>query len=69
MPILVQSASASSMECVVSTIDDCFFWVATLEITSHMNRRATGSIPVDGSSKNITFGFPIQIILLLETFT
>jgi hypothetical protein len=39
-----------------------FFYVATLEITFHMNRLAFGSIPVEGSSKNIILGFPIMAI-------
>ena len=54
----MHKASASSIEWVVKTIQDYFFYVATLEITSHINLLATGSIPVDGSSKNITFGLP-----------
>ena len=52
MPILEQSASASSMECVVSTTArDC----AMREINAHMCRRVSGSIPVEGSSRNVTY--------------
>lgn len=58
----VQRASASSIEWVVSIIHDYFLIVATLEITFHINLLAPGSIPVLGSSKNITFGFPIILI-------
>jgi hypothetical protein len=56
MPILEQSASASSMECVVSTTArDC----AMREINAHMCRRVSGSIPVEGSSRNVTYtGWP-----------
>ncbi len=52
----VESASASSIECVVINIDDDLFTVDILEITSHMNLLAAGSIPVDGSSKNTIYG-------------
>lgn len=55
----VDRDSASSMEWVVRMIVDCFFSVAILEITFHMNLLAFGSIPVDGSSKNMIFGLPI----------
>jgi len=58
IPILVHRASASSIECVVKIIHDCFFYVATLEITSHINLLAPTSIPVLGSSRKIIFGFP-----------
>ena len=57
MPILVQRDSASSIECVVKTIEDSFFWIAVLDMTSHINLRASGSIPVEGSSKKMTLGF------------
>ena len=59
--ILVESASASSIEWVVRMIDASYF-VATDDITSHMNRRASGSMPLDGSSRRITGGFPIIAI-------
>jgi len=39
-----------------------FFYVATLEITFHINLRALGSIPVEGSSKKMILGFPIMAI-------
>ena len=52
----------TSIECVVKMIDDLFLSVEILEITSHMNLRAWGSIPVDGSSKKTIGGFPIIAI-------
>jgi len=39
-------------------IEDYFLSVEILEITFHMNLLASGSIPVEGSSKNITGGLP-----------
>jgi hypothetical protein len=36
--------------CVVSIMEHCLFWVAMRAMTFHMKRRATGSMPVDGSS-------------------
>jgi hypothetical protein len=39
-----------------------FLYVAILEITFHINLLASGSIPVDGSSKNTIGGFPIIAI-------
>lgn len=62
MPSLVDRASASSIECVVRMTVDCFLSVDILEITFHMNLLALGSMPVDGSSKNIMPGFPIIAI-------
>lgn len=62
IPILVDNASASSIEWVVNMIDDLFLSVDILEITSHINLLASGSIPVDGSSKNTIGGFPIIAI-------
>lgn len=59
MPIFVDKASASSIECVVKITVDCFFYVDILEITFHINLLAFGSIPVEGSSRNIMLGFPI----------
>ncbi len=58
IPILVHKASASSIKCVVRTMLEYFFLVAIRDITFHINLLASGSIPVDGSSKNITLGFP-----------
>ncbi len=48
IPNLVESAYASYIEWVVRRTVASFFWVATLEITFHIKRRALGSIPVDG---------------------
>lgn len=62
MPSRVASASASSMEWVVNRTVDCFFYVAILEIIFHINLRAFGSIPVEGSSRKITLGSPIIAI-------
>lgn len=59
MTNLVERASASSIEWVVRMIVDCLFYVATEEITFHINRRAAGSIPVDGSSRKRILGSPI----------
>ncbi len=47
---------------MVKIIVDCFFYVAILDMTFHINLRAFGSIPVEGSSKNIMLGFPIIAI-------
>ena len=60
MPILVQRASASSIECVVSTTVDCLRKVEMFEIIVHMNRLAWGSTPVEGSSKRTIGGLPIK---------
>jgi len=54
----VESASASSIECVVKITEDDLFTAEIRDITFHMNRLAAGSIPVDGSSKKIIEGFP-----------
>lgn len=62
IPNLVDKASASSMEWVVKITDENYLLVAIFEITSHMNLLALGSIPVDGSSKNIIGGFPSEAI-------
>lgn len=56
---LVDKASAYYIEWVVKIIVDCFRYVAIFDINFHMNLRAFGSIPVDGSSKNTILGFPI----------
>ena len=58
IPSFVQSTSASSITWVVKMILDCLLIVAIDDMTSHMNLLASGSIPVEGSSKNIVFGFP-----------
>lgn len=62
IPNLVDKAYASSIECVVRITVDCFFSVEIREITFHINLRALGSMPVEGSSKNRIFGFPIIAI-------
>lgn len=67
MPNLVDKAYASYIECVVSITVAFFFYVATLDITFHINLLALGSIPVDGSSKKIILGFPI-IAIATESF-
>ena len=51
---------------VITTLD-YLFYVDILEITSHMNRRASGSIPEEGSSKNIILGFP-NVAMAVESF-
>lgn len=56
---MVQRASASSIEWVVRIIEDYFLSVDILEITFHINLLASGSIPVEGSSKNTIGGLPI----------
>ena len=53
MAIRSQSKSASSRKCVVSTTV-VFLSAARRRITSHVNRRLYGSIPLVGSSKNAT---------------
>ena len=52
---LWQSASHSSMECEVSTTQR---FCMVDEMTSHMKRRASGSMPVDGSSSSTSGGSP-----------
>ena len=51
---------------VITTLD-YLFYVDILEILSHMNRRASGSIPEEGSSKNIILGFP-NVAMAVESF-
>lgn len=58
IPILVLSASASSILWVVNTTALVFFY-AILPTTDHMKRLDSGSIPADGSSKKIIGGLPI----------
>ena len=62
MPKRVDKASASYIEWVVKMMVDCFFYEAILEMIFHINLLALGSIPVDGSSKNMILGFPIIAI-------
>ena len=56
-PSLSQSISASSMECVVSTT--ALPRLAS-DIVLHSWRRAAGSSPVEGSSRYVTAGSPIN---------
>lgn len=65
--ILVERASASSMECVVKIIELCFLLVEILEITFHIYLLALGSIPVEGSSKKQMGGFP-SIAMATDNF-
>lgn len=58
MPTRCDSACTSSMECVVRMMEASFCSVAMREMTDHMNRRATGSTPVEGSSKKMIWGSP-----------
>ncbi len=53
---LLQSASHSSIECDVRTIE--FPWLNFFVKASQRHRRATGSTPVVGSSRNETEGSP-----------
>lgn len=46
-------------------IEDFFLSFEILEITDHMNLRASGSIPVEGSSKKTIEGLPIEINIIL----
>ena len=57
IPMRLHSASHSSIECDVSTMVRP---LVLAEMTSHMNRRASGSMPVDGSSSKTTAGSPIN---------
>ena len=58
MPILVESASASSIEWVVRITHDFGLSLVILETTFHINLLAAGSIPADGSSSRIIIGLP-----------
>ena len=57
IPILEQRASASSIECVVR-ITALVLSLAIWPTTRHINLRASGSIPADGSSSKIMGGLP-----------
>ena len=66
IPIFVESASASSIECVVRMTA----LVLLLEIsatTSHIKRLAVGSMPADGSSRRMMGGLP-TIAIATESF-
>jgi hypothetical protein len=67
MASLVERPYAYYIECVVRMMVDCFFYVAIFDITFHMNLRALGSIPVDGSSRKMIFGLPI-IAMATDSF-
>lgn len=58
IPILVDRASASSIECVDKIT--ALFLLAAFLITDHMNLRACGSIPAEGSSSKTILGLPIR---------
>ena len=62
IPILLQSVSASSMEWVVKITELCFLLTEILWITDHINLLASGSTPVEGSSNNTIWGFPIRAV-------
>ena len=62
LPILEQRASASSIEWVVKIIDDNFLIVEIFEITFHINLLASGSMPLEGSSRKTIGGFPVIAI-------
>jgi len=47
-------------------IDDYFLRVAIRDMTFHMNLLASGSIPVEGSSRNTIGGLPIIAIATLS---
>lgn len=47
-------------------MDDYLRSVAILEMTFHINLLASGSIPVEGSSKKTIGGFPIIAIATLN---
>ena len=66
IPILVDRASASSIEWVVKITAEFFLWVDIRAMTFHMNLQACGSIPADGSSRKITGGLPIMQIATLS---
>lgn len=60
---LVDSVSASSIECVVSRIhDDLLPIVWKAPIVDHMCYLASGSTPVEGSSRRISLGLPTSAI-------
>lgn len=67
IPILVESASASSIECVVRITADFLSRYEIFSTTCHMKRRASGSIPADGSSRRMIGGFPM-IAIATESF-
>ena len=58
MPIFVDKASASSIECVVKITALFLSRCDIFSTTDHMKRRASGSMPAEGSSKRIIGGLP-----------
>ena len=62
MPILVDSASASWHELVVKITVVFLLGEVSSSITDFMKRRASGSIPVEGSSRRTIFGAPSNAI-------
>lgn len=60
--ILEHNSSASSIVWVVRRTEDYFLNLEILSMIFHINLLASGSIPAEGSSKNITGGFPINAI-------
>lgn len=62
IPIFVQSASASSIECVVRITVLYFLSVDMFEMIVHIKRLACGSTPVEGSSSKTIGGLPIKAI-------
>jgi hypothetical protein len=58
IPILVESASASSILWVVRMTALFLSRYEILETTYHINLRASGSIPAEGSSSKIIGGLP-----------
>ena len=61
IPILVHRNSASSIRWDVNNTALDFFTLMSLT-TCHINLRASGSMPADGSSNNMMGGFPIMAI-------
>ena len=62
IPSFVDKASASSIEWVVRITADFLSFKEIFSTTCHMKRRASGSIPADGSSKRMMGGLPIKAI-------
>lgn len=59
IPILVLKASASSImwEVRMTALDFC---LEISDTTDHMKRRASGSMPEEGSSRRMIGGFPMM---------
>ena len=67
MPNLVERASASSIECVVKMTADFLSLWEIFSTTYHMKRRASGSIPAEGSSRRMIGGLP-RTAIATESF-